>query len=148
MDNRGVSPVVGKLLASGLAVLYVTSVTGLLVGGVVPDYRTATGSELGERVLATAAGEIERSHPSTDGVVEVRTRTELPATIRDERYRLVLRNRTLVLDHPDDALDARTRLELPRNVTGTGSWESGEPLVVRVAGPPSNRTVELREGSR
>lgn len=148
MDNRAVIPVVGKLLAAGLAVLYIASVAGLFVGGLVPDYRTATGDELGERVLATAAGNVEQAQPATDGPVDVSVRADLPATIRGDRYRIRLRNRTLVLDHPDDSLDARTRLSLPPNVTvREGTWHSGDQFVVRVSGPPSNRTLELREGS-
>lgn len=149
MDNRAVSPVVGKLLASGLAVLYIASITGLLVGGIVPDYRAATGDELGERVLATAAGHVEQAQPTTESAVDSRTGVALPATIRDQQYQIRLANGTLVLDHPDDALDARTCLDLPPNVTATNStWHSGDRLVVRVTGPPSNRTVTLQEGER
>lgn len=148
MDNRAVSPVIGKLLASGLAVLYIASVTGLLVGGIVPDYRAASGEELGERVLATAASSVEQARPATDGNATTTVDVDLPATIRDQQYRLTLRNRTLLLDHPDDALDARTHLTLPPNVTATNTtWHSGDRLVVRVAGPPSNRTLSL-EGER
>ena len=149
MDNRAVSPVVGKLLASGLAVLYIASITGVLVGGIVPDYRTATGDELGERVLATAGGHLEDARPATDGHVDVRVSTSLPATIRDQQYHLRLANGTLLLDHPDDTLDARTRLELPPNVTATTStWHSGDSFVVEVTGPRSNRTVAIREGTQ
>lgn len=146
MDNRGVSPVVGKLLASGLAVLYIASIAGLFVGGIVPDYRAATGEELGERVLATAAGHVEQAQPATNGTADVRVEASLPATLRDRQYRLTLDNGTLLLDHPDDALDARTRLTLPPNVTTANStWHSGDRLVVRVTGPPSNRTLTFRE---
>ncbi|WP_340099958.1 DUF7266 family protein [Salinibaculum salinum] len=149
MDNRAVSPVVGKLLASGLAVLYIASITGLLVGGIVPDYRAATGDELGERVLATAAGHVERAQPTTAGSADVRTEVALPATIRDQQYQIRLANGTLVLDHPDDALDARTQLALPSNVTAANStWDSGDRLVIRTTGPSSNRTVTLQEGER
>lgn len=147
MDNRAVSPVVGKLLASGLAVLYIASLSGFLLGGVVPDYRAATGDELGERVLATAADHVEQARPATDGATSTRVSVDLPATIRDTQYRLELRNRTLWLDHPDDGLDARTRLALPPNVTvDSATWHSGDRLVVRVSGPPSNRTLTLEDG--
>lgn len=149
MDNRGVSPVVGKLLAIGIAVLYIAGTTGILLGGVVPDYRATTGSELGERVLATAAGEIEQSIPATDGRSDVHLTRDLPRTIAGDRYRLVVRNRTLTLDHPDDAVDARTRLSLPPSLTVLNdTWESGDPLVVHVRGRPDNRTLSLMEGSR
>jgi hypothetical protein len=144
MDSRGVSPVVGKLLVAGLTVLYVTSVAGVFVGGLVPEYRTATGEELGERVLATAAGQVETAQPATDETVDSRSRTDLPATIRDAQYDIRYSNGTLVLDHPDDALDARTPLSLPPSVTvRNGTWHSGGAFVVRVTGPPSNRTLTL-----
>lgn len=149
MDNRAVSPVVGKGLAAGLAVLYVAGMLGLLVGGIVPDYRTTTSEELGERVLATAAANVERAQPATEGNASVRARTALPATIRDRQYRLLVRNRTLVLDHPAEGVEARTRLALPSNVTvSDGTWHSGDGLVVVVTGPPTNRTLELREDDR
>lgn len=147
MDNRAVTPVVGKLLAAGLVVLYIASVAGLFVGGLVPEYRAAAGDELGERVLATAAGQVESARPAVDDTATVRTRADLPATIRGEHYRIVVRNRTLVLDHPDDSLDARTRLSLPPTVNvRDATWHSGDQFVVRVTGPPANRTLDLRGG--
>jgi hypothetical protein len=148
MDNRAVSPVVGKLLAAGIAVLYIASATGLLLGGVVPDYRAATGGELGERVLATAAGEVERAVPATPGNVTVHATRELPATIAGQRYRLVVRNGTLRLDHPNDGLDARAQLSLPPTVTVVdNTWESGDPLGIHVRGTARNRTLSLTEAA-
>jgi hypothetical protein len=147
MDSRAVTPVVGKLLAAGLAVLYIASLTGLLLGGVVPEYRVAAGEELGERVLATAAGHVEAAVPDSGATVDVRVRADLPASIRGEQYRLLVRDRTLVLDHPVDALDARAPLALPTGVTPEGHWTSGDPLLVSVAGPAGNRTLRLAEGS-
>jgi hypothetical protein len=141
-----VSPVVGKMLAAGLAVLYIASATGFLLGGVVPDYRTATGSELGERVLATAATELDQSIPATESRVDVRTRLELPRTIRGETYSIRVRERTLHLSHPDDRVSARARLSVPSHVTvGDPVWRSGDPLLIRVSGPRSNRTLGLEE---
>jgi hypothetical protein len=148
MDNRAVSPVVGKLLAAGLAVLYIASATGFLLGGVVPDYRDAAGDELAERVLATAAGEIEASLSATDGRVTVRSRLDLPRTIRGDTYRLVVANRTLRLVHPVDRLNASAPLALPPTVgVRDGTWNSTDPLSVRVSGPAGNRTLALAEGS-
>jgi len=147
MDSRGVSPIVGKLLVAGLTVLYVTSVAGLFVGGLVPEYRTATGQELGERVLATAAGQVETAYPATDERVDTRTRADLPSTIRGEQYDIRHRNGTLLLDHPDERLEARTALTLPPSTTvRNGTWHSGGQFVVRVTGPPENRTLEFEGG--
>jgi hypothetical protein len=146
VDNRAAAPVVGKLLAAGLAVLYIAGMMGLMLGGVVPEYRTAAGEELSERVLADAAAHVERAVPDSEAEVDVRLRTDLPPTIRDAGYTLVLRNGTLVLDHPDDELDARTDLSLPPDARAVDSrWDSGEELVVRVSGNGANRTVELGE---
>lgn len=148
MDSRAVAPVVGKLLAAGLAVLYIAGTSGLLIGGVVPEYRTGTAEELSERVLADAGAHVERAVPDTRSDADVRLRRELPATIRDASYRLVLRNDTLILDHPDDGLDSRTSLSMPPNVTTVeSSWESGDDLAVRVAGTGTNRTIELGAAS-
>lgn len=144
MDNRGLSPVVGKTLAATLAVLYVAGMTALLLNGPVPAGRTAAGGELGERVLATAAGHVESSIPGVDCRADTRTEVAMPATIRNAGYALELRGDRLVLDHPTDALDRETRLSLPANVTvADGDWESTGRLVVRVAGPPDNRTLWL-----
>ena len=149
MDNRAVSPVVGKLLTAALTVLYITSVTGLLIGGVVPDYRAASGGELGERVLATAAGEIERALSTPPGNATVRVTREFPRTIAGERYRFVVRNRTLGLEHPDDDLDRQIHLSVPSSVSvDAATWESGSPLVVSVRDSAANRTLSLLEAPR
>jgi hypothetical protein len=144
MDNRGLSPVVGKTLAASLAVLYVAGMTALLLNGPVPAGRTAAGGELGERVLATAAGNVESSLPDGDRRVDTRTEVPMPATVRNAGYALELRGGRLVFDHPVDALDRETRLSLPANVTvADGDWQSTDRLVVRVTGPPDNRTPWL-----
>ena len=146
MDSRAVAPVVGKLLAAGLAVLYIAGTTSLLLGGVVPEYRTAAGDELSERVLADAAAHVERAVPEAGADVDVRLRTDLPPTIHNAGYALVLQNGTLVLDHPDDEIGARTSLSLPPGTRAVDTkWESGEAFVVRVSGDGANRTVELGE---
>jgi hypothetical protein len=147
LDNRAVAPVVGKTLAAGIALLYVAGMLIVLLNGQAPAYRTAAGAELGERALATAADGIERALPDAEGHVQTRREVALPATIRDAGYALRLRNGTLALDHPTGAVDGQASLSLPGNVTvADGRWESGETLVVRVAGPPANRTLWLEDG--
>lgn len=145
MDDRGVSSVVGKALAAGITVVFVAATTGLLTGGPVPAYERAAGEELSERVLATAATHLERSLPATDAPVDVRASHSLPATIRNAGYELTLDGGVLRLDHPQEALDARTRLSLPPSVTVTNdTWDSGGPFLVRVTGPAGARTVSIR----
>jgi hypothetical protein len=147
LDNRAVAPVVGKTLAAGIALLYVAGTLTILLNGQVPAYRTAAGAEVGERALATAADGIERALPDAEGHVQTRREVALPATIRDAGYALRLQNDTLALDHPIEAVDEQTSLSPPENVTvADGHWESGETLVVRVAGPPANRTLWLENG--
>jgi len=147
-DSRGVTPVVGKSLAAGIALLYVAGMTGVLLGGVVPDYETAAGDELGERVLATAAGDIETTIPRTEGAATARADADLPGSIEDASYRLELSGRTLRLVHPSDGIGGRTWLSLPANVTVQDStWHSGGALVVRVSGPPGERVVRIDESA-
>jgi len=146
-DERAVSPVVGKTLAAGIALLYVAGMGAVLFGGVVPDYRTASGAEVGERVLATAAGNVEAAVPAVDGTVDSETTVELPATIHSSGYRLVLSNRTLELVHPESGIDGKARLSLPKNVTALdGTYHSGDDLVIRIEGPATNRTLSIEEG--
>jgi hypothetical protein len=143
MDNRAISPVIEKTVTVGLVVLFISGFGGSLLTGTVPDYRASTGQEVGERVLATAASSIESANPSTTGTVDVRREQQLPGTIDDEGYRLVLQGRQLRLAHPDPAIGATTRLALPEGVTITNSTWDGGPFVVKVRGPVADRRVEL-----
>lgn len=146
--NRGLTPVVGKTLAMGMAVLYIAGMMTALLGGVVPAYETRTGVEVGERVLATAAGEIERAPPTVGGSVETRRSVTLPETIANSGYALVLSNGTdrLALDHPEPAIATETRLSLPSNVTVRNGTVSGGTVTITVRGPPDDRTLTIAEG--
>jgi len=147
MDERAVTPVVEKTIAIGLVVLFVAGFTGTLLGGAVPEYRSAAGQEVGERVLASAANAIEDALPATDAPVAARHERILPPSIEGDAYDLVLRNRTLRLRHPDPVIGASTRLAIPNGVTvRNGTWDS-PPLVVEVRGPAGNRTLAIREGT-
>lgn len=143
-DERAISYVVEKTVAIGIAVLYVGVVTGALLGGVVPEYRAAAGDELGDRVLATAASDVESAAQAASGDVNRTATVELPETIRGEQYRLVLSGRRLVLVHPAEGIGAETHLSLPGSVTVANStWTSGEPLAIRLTGPEPNRTLRF-----
>lgn len=147
-DGRGLTPVVSKTLAIGIAVLYIAGMTTVLLGGVVPEYETRAGAEVGERVLATAAGEIEEAPPTVDGDVETQTTVTLPETIANSGYDLVLSNESnrLALDHPESAVETETRLSLPSNVSLQNGTVSGGALVITVSGPPDDRTLRVEEG--
>lgn len=145
--TRGMTPVVGKTLAIGLAVLYVAGMTTALLGGVVPEYETRAGTELGERVLATAVGEIENAPRAVDGDLETWTAVELPETIANSGYSLVVSNGTdrLALDHSNPAIGRETRLSLPPNVTLQNGTVRGGTVHITVSGPPANRTIALHD---
>lgn len=146
-DTRAVSAVLGKTLAVALALLYIGGMMTVLLGGVVPDYRTASGGELGDRVLATAAGTIEGAPTGVDGTVDTRQTVDLPATIRNTGYTIVLSDRTLALRHPAQGIGSRIRLSLPPDLTVENStWDGGGDLVVRVSGPTDDRRIRIEEG--
>lgn len=145
--DRAVTPAVGKSLELGIVVLFVGFLTTVLLGGVVPEYRSAAGSELGERVLATASQEIERSIPPASGSVDASRSVELPPTIAGSDYELRVDGRWLVLDHPDPDIDGRVRLVLPRRVDRVeGYWQSGGGATVHVSNGADGPVVELRNG--
>lgn len=145
-DDRGVSAVVGKTLAIGLALLYIAGMTTVLFGGVVPDYREQTGAELGDRVLATAAGNVEETVPAVDGSVDTRREVTLPETIERRSYTLTVTNHTLTLEHPQEEIGGETRLALPDHVTvENGTYHSHGTLVIRVTGPPGDWRLSLEE---
>jgi hypothetical protein len=145
-DDRALSSVVEKTLAAGIALLYIAGMTGLLLGGVVPGYQATAGAELGERTLATAAGEVERTVPQVDGDVESTTTVSLPTQIDDASYRLVLADGTLTLEQAASSLQQERALALPAGVTiEQSTWTSGSDLLIRVDGPANNRTVTIEE---
>ena len=145
-DERAMSPVIEKSVAATITLLYVGSIMGLLYGGVVPGYESTTASELGERTLATAAEHVEQAPPQTGGDLEGTKTVDLPSTIQNTNYELVLSNGTLTLDHP--TVELETTLSLGDGVTTTNStWQSGGTLEIYVSGPADNRTIALGEDS-
>ncbi|QPV63805.1 hypothetical protein I7X12_04020 [Halosimplex litoreum] len=146
-DARGVTPAVGKTLEIGIVVLFVGLVTTALLGGVVPDYRTAAGAEVGDRVLATVAQEVERAVPPSARDVSARRTVELPSTIAGSGYAIRVDGRSLVLDHPDPAIGGRIDLAVPPRVDRvSGRTDGGAETVVAVRDGPDGLVVELRDG--
>lgn len=145
--NRAVSPVIGKALEASVVVLYVAVLSATLFGGVVPEYRTAAGVEVGERVVAEAAQRVQQAVPTDARVVAVRSRVSLPRTIRGRAYSIRVENRSLVLDHPRDRIGGRARLALPETVSLVrGDWSSREQAFVVVRSTPDGLAIRLESG--
>lgn len=152
-DDRAVTPIVGKALEAAIVVLFIGVVTTGLYAGVVPDYRSATAGELGDRTLVAAVNEVEAAVPPYAERVHAERRVDLPTTLRAEGYRIVASSGpegspTLELRHPHPAVGGERPLALPDAVTVEGSWTggggrlvvesaaTGEGLVVRLEADP------------
>lgn len=146
MADRALAPIVGKLLEVGIVTLYLTTLLGAMYGGVVPEYRSATGEEVAERTVVSAAQEIQRAVPATTHELTVERRIDLPIEIYDRQYEIRAEDERLILDHQRSELDRTVRLALPERVEAvSGSWGStGEQWIV-VHGDHSETTVELVE---
>lgn len=143
-DDRGVAPVVGKVLEVAIVVLFVGVVTTGLYTGVVPEYRDTAGERIGDRTLAAAGGWVEDAVPPTATRVDRRVQVDLPKTIRGTSYWIHADGPVLVLDHSRSEIGGRLRLNLPsRVVSVTGSWSSYEPPIVAVEGSSDGLTVRL-----
>lgn len=148
MNDRGLSPVVGKALEAALVVLYLGMVTTALYGGAVPEYRAATGGELADRILAKATQRVQQAVPPNATAVEVRRRVDLPRTIAGQPYEIRTANRTLVLDHPDPAVATTSRLALPSGIVRVrGEWQSQRPAHVTVRSVDAGVVVALETGA-
>jgi len=146
--DRALSAVVGKTLEAGIVVLYISMLIGVLYGGVVPEYQATTGAELGERVLAESALEVQSAVPA-DPDATATVHHDLPRSIDNEPYRVVARNDSLAMIHEDRAVGGEVPLALPPDVVRIeGEWESTAPAVVRVETTPAGRVVRLEAGSR
>lgn len=146
-NARGVTPAVAKSLEMGMVVMFVALLTTVALGSVVPDYQRSADARVGDRVLATAATQIEQSVPPTAASVRSRSEIDLPARIGGQGYDLRVEGRQLVLDHPDDVVSDRTRLILPDRVDSIGGrWDSGVDSVVVVRGDADGLDVRLTDG--
>lgn len=146
-DDRAVTPAVSKSLEATVVVLFVGALTVSLYGGVVPEYRTATGEQVADRTLAAASHQVEAAVPPEAERVDVRVRADIPETIRGEGYSVRTDGRTLVLDHPHGGVGDRARLALPgRVVSVAGEWHSRRDAWVVVEDRPGGLAVRLRQG--
>lgn len=143
-DDRALTPAVGKALELGIVVLFVGVLTTALYGGAVPQYRDVVGGEVGDRAVVAAAERVENAVPPSTSDVRTVHSVDLPRSIRGENYGIAVENRTLVLDHPSPAVDARARLALPDRVNSVdGAWRSSDDTVVLVTDGADGLHVEL-----
>lgn len=148
-NTRGVTPAVGKTLEIGIVVLFVGLLTASLLGGVVPEYRTAAGTEVADRVLVAVGQEVENAVPPGARDVSTRRTLSVPSTVAGSGYALAVDGRTLVLDHPDPVVSERLRLTLPTRVDRIdGRAQSGDNVVVTVYGDRGGLVVKLGNGER
>lgn len=144
MDNRGVTPVVEKLLTIGIVVLFIGSTMAVLYGSAVPGYRDSVGAELSDRVVVSAAEQIESAIPPDGATSTGQVSIDVPATIRGEPYELRLDGRTLVLDHPQRTITGETRLSLPAHVDSlSGSVRSRGDAIARIVDEPDGVAIRL-----
>lgn len=144
MAERGVAPVVGKVLEIGLVLLVVGALSASLFGGFVPAVREQAGTAVADRALATAAASVEGAVPATGRNLRVRTAVDIPARVRGQAYTVRAENETLVLDHPDPSIGGRSRLSLSDRVVAVeGAWNSTERTVVVVRSTADGVVVRL-----
>lgn len=145
--DRGVSAVVGKALEAAIVVLYVSLLIATLYGGAIPEYESAAGAELGERVLAESVLEVRAAVPAS-GAGTATVAHDIPRTIDDEPYRIVAANDSLQLVHEDRSIGGRLPLALPADVQRVeGEWLSTAEQAIVVERTPGGRVVRLVEGS-
>lgn len=143
-DSRAVAPVVGKTLEVGLVVLYLSAVSAVLFGGIVPDYRTGAASEVGDRTLAGAAERLGAAVPPNVMTVDVRRHVDLPRTIAGAGYAIRADGPSLVLSHPDPDVGGRVYLALPDHVVSVqGTWSSRKAAIIRIVSVQRGVAVRL-----
>jgi hypothetical protein len=136
-------------MEAAIVVLYVSALSATMYGGLVPEYRTAAGAEVGERVVAESAQRVQQAVPTDARAVKVRYSVSLPDTIRGQAYSVGVENRTPVLDHPVEGVGGRARLALPETVISVeGEWSSREPafVAVRTSADGDGLAVRLKSG--
>jgi len=147
-SDRAVVPSIGKALEASLVLLYVALLSTALYGGLVPDYRATAGDELADRTVATAAHEVRAAVPPPATEARAEYAVDLPETIVDDGYRVRAANGSLVLEHPDDAIEASARLALPDRVRRVeGEWHSRSPTRVVVVPAEDGVIVRLVNGA-
>lgn len=142
--RRAVTPVVGKTLELALVLLFVAGISTTLFGGIVPDYRTGTGTEVADRTVVSAAERVDGAVPPAVRSARVVRSVPLPGTIRGTAYRIVATDGALTLEHPTPGIDATARLALPERVVSVeGTWHSGAETAIVVESEPDGLHADL-----
>ncbi|MWV63415.1 hypothetical protein GRS48_01015 [Halorubrum sp. JWXQ-INN 858] len=127
---------VAKSLEAAVVVLFIGVLTTGLYAGVVPDYRSATAAEVGDRTLVEAANEVEVAVPANATGVRAERRIDLPTTIRSDGYRIAAVDPAsepprLELRHPHSSVEGSRSLALPPHVVAVdGAVTGGDGTVV------------------
>jgi len=148
-DRRAVSPTVAKALEASIVVLFLAATVGALYGGAVPEYRTATATEVADRTLVTGAHRLQQAVPPNGTVVDGTYRVSLPSRIHGESYavRPSEDGRRLSVDHPDDRVTAGRSLALPDHVvTVDGVWYSTRETGIAVESVEGGVRLRLTSG--
>ncbi|SNR53269.1 hypothetical protein SAMN06264855_11314 [Halorubrum vacuolatum] len=139
---------IAKSIEAAVVILFIGVVTSGLYAGVIPEYRSVTAAEVGDRTLATAGHEIERAVPPKQGgtVLEQRTerRVSLPATIRAEPYHIVPDEGAsrIELRHPHRSIGGSRALSLPEHVVEIrGELPGGEGWIVVTTAPEGDGVI-------
>ncbi len=147
MADRAVSAVVGKALEASIVIIYIGLLTTTLYAGVLPEYRTGAATEVTDRTLADASGELQTAVPSTAETSETERQVDVPTTIRGETYWIRVQGNDLVLDHPHPDVGERAPLVLPMSVSSVdGEWRSDDRTVVTVDRTDEGFAVVLESG--
>lgn len=145
MDDRGVTPVVGKTLEIAIVLAYVSMVAGILYGGVVPTTQASAEATHAESTLIRAADAIDNAVPPTGVSPTVIDRVSLPESIAGEPYRIYWTNGSLVLTHPHQGIGGRVPVPVPTQVvTVQGNWTGSGVVVVNTT--ERGWVVTLEEG--
>ena len=155
-DERATSPMIAKSLEAAVIILFIGVATSGLYAGVIPEYRSLTAAEVGDRTLAAAGHEIEAAVPPEGGATtieqEAAHRVSLPTTLRAEPYHIVPTNdgtRRIELRHPHRSIEGSRTLVLPDHVVAVrGELPGGEGWIVVRTAPEGDGVIISLGGDR
>jgi len=147
---------IAKSLEAAIVILFIGVATSGLYAGVIPEYRSVTAAEVGDRTLAAAGHEIERAVPpeGEETVIEHRAehRVTLPATIRSKPYHIAPDDdgsTRIELRHPHRSIAGTRSLSLPEHVIEVrGELPGGDGVIVVTTTPEDDGVIITLSGDR